>query len=200
MTTKPDNDTKRFVTTKEAAQMLGLSVSSVQKMVTAGELDAWTTAGGHRRVYRESVLRCAHLARAAAPGVSNGRLVKVLLTEDNPLQMKLMQNLIATRENRLAVSTATDASDALIKVERQRPDLVITDLIMEPFDGFHLIKTMEKDPTYAGIDILVVTGLSAKEIEARGGLPEWVQVYHKPVQPDLVRGYLDAHISRLLRN
>ena len=41
--------------TREVAQALGLAVRSVQLMVDRGELQAWKTPGGHRRIARTSV-------------------------------------------------------------------------------------------------------------------------------------------------
>jgi excisionase family DNA binding protein len=42
-------------TTLEVARLLGMSVRSVQLMVDRGELEAWKTSGGHRRIARASV-------------------------------------------------------------------------------------------------------------------------------------------------
>lgn len=44
-------------TTIEAARLLGMAVRSVQLMVDRGDLQAWKTPGGHRRISRESVER-----------------------------------------------------------------------------------------------------------------------------------------------
>ncbi len=43
--------------TRDAARVLGLAVRSVQLMVDRGELEAWKTPGGHRRIARASVER-----------------------------------------------------------------------------------------------------------------------------------------------
>lgn len=48
------NDT---YTTREVARLLGMAVRSVQLMVDRGELQAWKTPGGHRRIDRASVER-----------------------------------------------------------------------------------------------------------------------------------------------
>lgn len=41
--------------TRDVAQVLGMAVRSVQLMVDRGELQAWKTPGGHRRIARASV-------------------------------------------------------------------------------------------------------------------------------------------------
>jgi excisionase family DNA binding protein len=67
------NDT---YTTREVALMLGMAVRSVQLMVDRGDLDAWKTPGGHRRISRQSVERwradrgMAPAAGAAQPGTA----------------------------------------------------------------------------------------------------------------------------------
>lgn len=47
--------TANTLTTKEAARLLGASVRSVQLWVDAGELQAYKTPGGHRRISRQCV-------------------------------------------------------------------------------------------------------------------------------------------------
>lgn len=44
-----------YFSTSQTAQMLGLSVGTVQRMVSAGVLQAYTTQGGHRRILASSV-------------------------------------------------------------------------------------------------------------------------------------------------
>lgn len=44
-----------IVTTKQAAEMLGVAVSTVQKWVELGKLASWKTPGGHRRIPRDAV-------------------------------------------------------------------------------------------------------------------------------------------------
>ena len=53
-------------TTREVAQLLGMAVRSVQMMVDRGDLEAWKTPGGHRRISRASVDRW-RASRGVAP-------------------------------------------------------------------------------------------------------------------------------------
>ncbi len=43
------------------------------------------------------------------------------------------------------VAEACDGREALEKIECARPDLVMTDLVMQPMDGFSLIETCKKE-------------------------------------------------------
>ena len=51
----PANDD--LMTTREAGEVLGVAVRTVQLWVESGVLPAWRTAGGHRRIARSAVDR-----------------------------------------------------------------------------------------------------------------------------------------------
>ena len=46
----------QFLSTAQAAEMLGLSTTLVQSLVDRNELSGWKTRGGHRRISRQSIL------------------------------------------------------------------------------------------------------------------------------------------------
>jgi len=196
------------LTTREAARLLGLSVSSVQRLVMDQALQAWVTPGGHRRISRHAVERFRDAssnngsAAAAAPAEARPQApasLKVLLVDDDAMQRAYLQTCLAQSGRDMTVSAAADASQALIQIERHRPDLVITDLAMQPFDGFHLVNALATEAEYAGISVLVVTGLPPDDPVLQQRLPDWVSVYSKPVAPQRLMGYVDALCSRLLR-
>ncbi len=63
--TTPDNDP--ILTTREAARLLGIAVSTTQLWMESGALPTWKTPGGHRRVRLSSV---RHLLRQQSDGAS----------------------------------------------------------------------------------------------------------------------------------
>jgi excisionase family DNA binding protein len=200
------NLSKRDVfTTQEAADRLGVSTTSIQKMVDRGELEAWITPGGHRRIYADSVDKLFQSARkiqmATEPSapVQRSAVLKVLLAEDEPEHVALLKRVIGLLGAAVELTVAEDASQALIQIERQRPDVVITDLVMKPFDGFHLLRTITADPAFVPIDLVVITGMSRPDIEQRGGLPAAAVLYSKPVSVERLMGFMDAALARVLR-
>jgi len=56
MTTPAENDDP-ILTTREAAQLLGVAVSTAQAWMEGGALPTWKTPGGHRRVRRSAVMQ-----------------------------------------------------------------------------------------------------------------------------------------------
>lgn len=185
-----------YVGTKEAAALLGVSVSTIQKMVEAGTLRAWKTQGGHRRVAESDVAELKRTGLASpARGESRAGLA-VLIVEDNPQQIKAYNKAAADWGSRVSVSYAADGATALLAIAQRRPDLVITELAMEPFDGFHLIRTLRGSSTLKDTRILAVTGLSDAEIVARGGLDAVTLCYRKPLSFQRLHGYIDALVQR----
>ena len=136
-------DTPDVLTNQQAARMMGLSTTTVQKMVANGGLEAGVTSGGHRRIFRSAVEKMMpnHLGLS---DTTSRRALRVLLAEDDPLQVAYFESLVKRSAHPVALSIAADGSQALIQIERQRPDVVITDLMMNPFDGYHLIRALAK--------------------------------------------------------
>jgi excisionase family DNA binding protein len=76
-----------YLSTKDTAQLLGLSVGTVQKLVDKNVLDAFLTSGGHRRIFSESVRK--YLARineknSSTLDRSNKEKICLILNGQNP--------------------------------------------------------------------------------------------------------------------
>ena len=179
---------KSFCTTREAATQLGVSVGTVQLWVESGLLQAWKTAGGHRRVLRDSVEGLLHKRPAqpvpSDPAVqtpSGPRRMRILVVEDDPDLLRLYQTQIACWPMPTDLTLVDNAISALLHMGRGGPDLLISDLQMTGMDGFGMLKVLHKAPEMAYTKVVVVTGLDAAEVDARGGVPPGVEVLAKPI-------------------
>jgi excisionase family DNA binding protein len=179
---------KSFCTTREAAALLGVSVGTVQLWVESGLLQAWKTAGGHRRVLRDSVEGLLH--KKPSQSVPSGptaqtapgpRRMSILVVEDDPNLLRLYQTQIANWPMQCDLTLIDNAITALLHMGRGGPDLLISDLHMPGMDGFGMLKVLHKAPETAYTKVVVVTGLDAAEVAARGGLPPDVEVLAKPI-------------------
>ena len=52
----PFSDSDPTLTTRDAARLLGISVSTAQKWIESGALESWKTPGGHRRMRQSAVI------------------------------------------------------------------------------------------------------------------------------------------------
>ncbi len=85
-TTALGNVEPEFYSTREAAEKLGLSLGTVQKMVETGALNAWKTAGGHRRVIASSVTSYMNARESSTRSIRNPHLSILVVEDDAELQ------------------------------------------------------------------------------------------------------------------
>ena len=83
--------------------------------------------------------------------------VKVLLVDDNPMVMGLLRGALTSLAS---VTTATDATDALLKAIDDPPDLLISDYRMPGMDGRQLVEKLRGRPTTAGISAVLLAAKS----------------------------------------
>jgi excisionase family DNA binding protein len=193
------------LSTREAAERLGVALRTVQLWVEAGVLPAWKTAGGHRRISRVAVERLigersAALSGTSAPAAdrsSDGSL-KLMVVEDEPELLQLFRLVIDGWGLPIEVTLASNGFDALLRMGRHRPDLLVTDLNMPGMDGFRMLDSLcGAEPALGAMDIVVVTALSSADIERRGGLPPGVRVFHKPVPFDALEALVRERVAAL---
>jgi excisionase family DNA binding protein len=179
---------KSFCTTREAATLLGVSVGTVQLWVESGLLQAWKTAGGHRRVLRDSVEKLlhkkpevAHVEVAPVHQVVGTNRLSVMVVEDDTHLQRLYQTQISRWPMEPDVVVVNNAFAALLLIGRNPPNLLITDLHMPGMDGFSMLRVLRETPDISNTTIVVVSGLDAAEIAANGGVPADIEVLSKPI-------------------
>lgn len=202
-TNKPD-DSEVYCTTREAADMLHVSLRTVQLWVEAGVLRAWKTDGGHRRLPLSSVKeliqeRMGKGNIAPAPVVESTReSFSVLVLEDDEDMLKLYRLTMSAWQMPIQLTFVSSVFEALVVIGRCPPDLLITDLRISGVDGFEIIKLLRNDPVLRSLNIVAVTGMSAEEIQERGGLSSEITVFTKPVSFDQLQGYVKACLAHRL--
>jgi len=179
-----------FCTTREAAELLGVSLRSIQLWSENGLLEVWKTRGGHRRISRNSVARLA-AGNSASPHFSpstnfvqpDSRMnrIKLLVVEDDSILLKLYKAAVASWDLPVETITAANSIEGLILIGRDAPDLLIVDLAMPGMDGIQLVNSLISSPFSAGMEIIVVSGMDPVQIARQGGLPESIRILTKPV-------------------
>jgi excisionase family DNA binding protein len=174
-------------TTLEVARQLGLAVRSVQLMVDRGELEAWKTTGGHRRISRASVQRWLTQRRAgdplaqakrpdtAAARRAGARVLRVLLIEDSRHDQNLITLLMRQQFAHVELSVADDGIAGLAMAGQLQPDVLLVDIPLPGIDGTTLIGSLRSHPTFACSQLIVITSLDESALEpyalVLGGVP-----------------------------
>ena len=172
-----------YLSTKEAANLLGISLRTAQLWVESGVLLAWKTSGGHRRILRHSV--DALLAeRTKQANLNPNRkfdqsALKVVIVEDDQDLLRLIELSLADLPKPVEVRSAKDGFTGLVLIGQFLPNLVIADLNMPGMDGFRMIHSLIGSEL-APSKIIVSTALSPADIELKGGLPDSIEILQKP--------------------
>jgi CheY-like chemotaxis protein len=98
------------------------------------------------------------------------------------------------------VIVAYDGDEGLEKVQEERPDLVLLDIIMPTQDGFHVCEKLKSDPELWHIPVIMLTSLSQRISDTAfsvqdGMMLEADDFIDKPVRPT----ELLARVARLLK-
>jgi DNA-binding response OmpR family regulator len=80
------------------------------------------------------------------------------------------------RREGFEVLVARDGEEGLARIQADRPDLVVLDVMMPKLDGFEVCKAVRADPTLAGVRILMLTA-KGRAAEISKGLALGAEAY-----------------------
>ena len=183
------------VTNIEAARYLGLAVRSVQLMVDRGDLQAWKTPGGHRRISRVSIERW--LAGDRPPAATASVLVsplapdrfvarapgsppRVLLIEDSMHYQNLIGLLLRQKFPAVEQHAASDGIVGLAMAGELQPDVLMVDILLPGIDGATLITSLRSHPRFRNTQVIVVTSLGPADMVPYAYALTGIPVVHKP--------------------
>jgi two-component system, cell cycle response regulator DivK len=118
----------------------------------------------------------------------------VLVVEDNPLNLKLMRDVLGHAGYR--VLEATDGERGIALAREQRPDLVLMDVQLPGIDGVEALGRLRADPDTAGIPVVALTAFAMKDDRERllaAGFDGYVE---KPVSVRSLPGQVATLIAR----
>lgn len=195
----PKSTRSEYLTTREAAAILGVALRTAQLWVESGTLRAWKTAGGHRRITRESVeellAKQAFAMSDVPPAPANGEPFHILVVDDDAVMREIMVTVIRSWNLPITVSSAEDGFAALLCIGETRPDLLVTDLVMPGMDGYRMIRHLRARPEARLIDVIVISGHDTDDVIRSGQLPADIPVLPKPVPFDKLHSMVLQRIA-----
>ncbi|MFN7915177.1 MAG: response regulator [Vicinamibacterales bacterium] len=90
----------------------------------------------------------------------------ILVVDDLPANTRVLEALL-TREG-YRVTCAENGEQALEEVAKDRPDLVLLDILMPKIDGYEVCRRLKNDPATRLIPVVLVTGLTDTDSRIRG--------------------------------
>lgn len=120
-------------------------------------------------------------------------MAKIIFCEDEERIQKLIRTML--RSTLHEVYIASDGIEGLALIERERPDLIFTDVSMPNCDGLQLADAIKARPHLAQIPIIFVTAF-AQRAEIEEGYQHGATSYLiKPFSPSDLRTKIEAFIK-----
>ncbi|MBI2539823.1 MAG: response regulator [Deltaproteobacteria bacterium] len=118
---------------------------------------------------------------------------KILVVDDTPKNVKLLADLLSAKG--YAVATASSGAEALAKVEAEKPDLVLLDVVMPEMSGYEVCRKIRENPATEVLPIVMVTALDPSEERIKGLQAGADDFLTKPIN----QAELLARVKSLLR-
>lgn len=117
----------------------------------------------------------------------------ILVVEDTLSEMELMS--LYLRQGGYTVISAMNAKEALDRAIEQKPDVIVTDIVMPGMSGFELCRSLKKHPVTEKVPIVICTSKN-QQIDRLWGMRQGAAAYlTKPfTQEQLVRAVKTAMI------
>lgn len=120
---------------------------------------------------------------------------KILIVDDEPAIIEILG--VRLKNIGYEVSSAGDGFEALEQIKKEKPDLIIMDVLMPRMTGFEAMKRIREDPTLRKIPALVIS--------ARSGMKDYfsdiigVQFIAKPYDPNALIARIEIMLGDLSR-
>lgn len=117
----------------------------------------------------------------------------LLLVDDEPVNIQILHRIL--EEDGYEFLFATDGKSGLGLATRQRPDMILLDVMMPDMDGYEICRKLKDDPVTADIPVIFVTAMGQMEDEEKGLNLGAVDYLTKPLGPSIVRARVRNHMQ-----
>lgn len=152
---------KKTLTTFEVSRICHVNPTTVSRWVDDGKLEGFRTPGGHRRITRDAFLR--FLRRNNLPFGLEGlqERKRILLACDRRQDLAEVEGVLRRQEG-YEVERAGSGVEAILKLERYRPDLLLLDFALPDLDVLAVVRNLKSDERFRSIPILALGPPSAR--------------------------------------
>lgn len=141
----------------------GIAHLPPEQVVMDATMTGVTSRGAH--AYVEEALRWIDSPAAASPQTDGSQNTRILIADDNADMRDYMMRLLG---DRWAIELVADGAVALDAIKANRPDLVLTDVMMPKLDGFGLLKAIRGDPDLNDLPVIMLSARAGEEARVEG--------------------------------
>lgn len=117
---------------------------------------------------------------------------RILIVDDEPANLRVLRSVL---QSHYRLAFARDGEEALQVAMKERPALMLLDVMMPGMSGYEVCRRMQEDESLAGVPVIFITALNEAEDEARAFEAGGVDFITKPISPPVVRARVRTHLS-----
>lgn len=122
--------------------------------------------------------------------------IRILLIDDEK-DFGFFVKLNLEKTGRFEVTTTTSGSKGLILASKDRPDLILLDIIMPELGGGHVAEQLLENPATADIPVLFITAIASRtQVQSQLGKIGGRSFIAKPVTPEELMAKIDRLFAR----
>jgi excisionase family DNA binding protein len=189
---------KDFLSTRQSARHLQVSLGTVQKMVETGELLAWKTQGGHRRILMSSLEQLLKRRRLGIRQRCGEQflLLAVLRRKDS---FESFKAFTLPWKSEVDLHLCADTLDALMQSVSLAPDVIYLDAGISPVEQVHLLHYLSRNTHTKNIPILVESNflkIHPQVLKIPSDTSGDINLKHgrKPSDNPMIRSYQQEHL------
>jgi PAS domain S-box-containing protein len=120
--------------------------------------------------------------------------MRVLVVDDDPAGRYLIRSIVVSRGHEAV--EAADGEEALAAAHEQRPDIVISDILMPKMDGYQLCRAWKSDPALAAIPLVFYTASYTDPADERFAQSLGADgFWRKPTDPDVLLASIEELVG-----
>jgi CheY-like chemotaxis protein/predicted regulator of Ras-like GTPase activity (Roadblock/LC7/MglB family) len=119
---------------------------------------------------------------------------KVLVVDDSLSVRKVVERALAGRQ--IEVVCAASGSEAIERLERDAPDVVVCDVVMPDRDGYEICEFIKRHPRLSHTPVLLMSGIVNDEVRERAARVQSAGILAKPFAADDLIRHLDGLMPR----
>ena len=198
LASKVASQTPQFLSTAEAARMLGLSTTLVQTLVDQGELKGWKTRGGHRRISLDSILDYQSFSRHVV-GTHHKSSIwpKVTVVIESPALFLELNTECLQWNLPIDVQFFDSVTEALLELSNHKPDMIVVEMSMPRAQQEKTFQALENfnQRGHTPLSVVLITGEKDLKASMPAGASSSIQVVSGPMSAVWLHAYLTGVIA-----
>lgn len=153
-----------IMTVVKASKYCNVSPKTIINWVEAGNIKAYKTVGGHRRINKIDLEAFMRKQGIPIPDQEQpDERKRILVVDDDPIITETIVLALEEDEHDYEVFSAADGFEAGLQVNHFKPHIVILDIMMPDIKGYEVCKKIKSNPDTKNTKIIVLSAYLDEE-------------------------------------